>query len=71
MQGLKKWSLTFNSNVLRYAPIMPTLPTTGDIVGQGGDLTNYNINCPSIWSISYNQIPLQKGGGGGGRLLGI
>ena len=31
-------------------------------MGQGGDLTNLNINCPNIWDIPYNQIPLQKVG---------
>ena len=32
-------------------------------MGQGGDLTNLNINCPNIRDIPYNQIPLQKVGG--------
>ena len=32
------------------------------IVGQGGDLTNLNINCPNMRDIPYNQIPLQKMG---------
>ena len=41
-----------------YAP----LPPVRAIVGQGGDLTNLNINCPSIRDIPYNQIPLQKVG---------
>ena len=30
------------------------------IVGQGGDLTTLNINCPNIQDTPYNQIPLQK-----------
>ena len=42
-----------------YAP----LPPVRAIVGQGGDLTNLNINCPNIRDIPYNQIPLQKVGG--------
>ena len=41
-----------------YAP----LPPVRAIVGQGGDLTNLNINCPNIRDIPYNQIPLQKVG---------
>ena len=41
-----------------YAP----LPPVQAIVGQGGDLTNLNINCPSIRDIPYNQIHLQKVG---------
>ena len=41
-----------------YAP----LPPVQAIVGQGGDLTNLNINCPNIRDIPYNQIPLQKVG---------
>ena len=31
-------------------------------MGQGGDLTNLNINCPNMRDIPYNQIPLQKVG---------
>ena len=38
------------------------LPPVRAIVGQGGDLTNLNINCPNIRDIPYNQIPLQKVG---------
>ena len=41
-----------------YAP----LPPVRAIVGQGGDLTNLNINCPNMRDIPYNQIPLQKVG---------
>ena len=31
-------------------------------MGQGGDLINLHINCPNIWDIPNNQIPLQKVG---------
>ena len=41
-----------------YAP----LPPVWALVGQGGDLTNLNTNCPNIRDIPYNQIPLQKVG---------
>ena len=38
------------------------LPPVRAIVGQGGDLINFHINCPNIRDIPNNQIPFQKVG---------
>ena len=48
---------------LRLCAYQYPLPPVQAIVGQGENLINLHINCPCVWDIPNNQIPLQKVGG--------